>query len=416
MKKEYSSLLRLGKEIEREIKPRFAQIEATVEANQLKVLAAFRALKVREEHFQSSTGYGYHDVGRETLDALYARVFGGEEGLVRAQIVSGTHALALCYFGLLRPGDEVLFLGKPYASLETVIGSKKKGESSLWNWGIKAREVDFPRENREKRLPLDTLKQALSPQTRLISIQRSQGYGGQPGLCINEIAEIIQVAKSINRDLLCLVDNCYGEFVEKKEPLEVGADLIAGSLIKNPGGGIAPTGGYIVGKKTCISLISSCFNPGGKEVGASLGETNRLFYQGLFLAPHFVGEALKGAVFAAAFFSRLGFEVWPRPDAPRGDIVQAIKLETPENLLKFCRAIQQFSPVNAHVYPEPGELSGYPTKVIMAGGTFIQGASLELSADAPWVPPYTVYFQGGLSFAQAKHALLFAAQSLSREP
>jgi cystathionine beta-lyase family protein involved in aluminum resistance len=403
-------LLKLATQVESEIVPYVSQIKKTCRVNQLKVLDAFRQLRVGDYHFQGSTGYGYGDLGRDTLDALFAMIFGAESGLVRVQIVSGTHAIKLSYQGVLRPGDELLLLSEPYDTLKPIVGLVGHYPGSLADWGVSCRVLEQVAGWRD----YEQLRAAIGPHTRMVSIQRSRGYQQRPTLKINDIKEIIQIVKKINPEIVCFVDNCYGEFVEELEPCQVGADLIAGSLIKNPGGGLAPTGGYIVGKERYISLVSQAVTASGlgRGIGATLS-TNRLLFMGIFLAPQIVGEALQGAIFAACFFEHLGFPVSPAYHEERGDIVQAITLGTPAGLLAFCRGIQMVSPVDSHLHPEPAEMPGYAAnKVLMAGGTFIQGSSIELSADAPWRSPYTVYLQGGLSAEYTKVGVLAAAQQL----
>ncbi|TDA67039.1 MAG: hypothetical protein D9V47_11075 [Clostridia bacterium] len=398
-------LVDLALEVEDEIAPVTRQVEATVRQNEIKVLQGFLAAGVTDFHFGESTGYGYGDLGRGTLDRLFATVFAGESALVRPQIVSGTHAIALCLEGLLEPGGELLLIGPVYPTLEKIAG--RHGQAgSLARRGVKVRW-----------LPLAEVMQdpgrAINPDTRLVAVQRSRGYAAAGGMTLEEIGDLIRQVKAVGSRVVLLVDNCYGEFVDVKEPLEMGADVIAGSLIKNPGGGLAPGGGYIVGRDELIERIGWRYTaPGlGRDIGANPAGY-RLFYQGLFLAPRVVGEALKGAIFAAGFWDKLGFRVSPAGDARRVDIIQAVELGTAEGLLAFCRGLQKHSPVNSRFVPEPEMLPGYETEVIMAAGTFIQGGSLELSADAPWQPPYTVYLQGGLSAMYAELGNLGAAQEM----
>lgn len=407
-----SWLLELADLVEQDTCAVLKSINNTARHNQLKVLQAFREAGVTEYHLKETNGYGYGDLGRDTLDTIYSRVFGGEDALVRAQIVSGTHALALALFGNLRAGEELISAtGTPYDTLNEIIGHNNQDNSgSLSDIGVGFTEIPLTNSN----LPdLDKLQKTVNTKTRMVYIQRSSGYSWRSSLSIDEIAEIVKVVKSKNPDAICLVDNCYGEFANKKEPGEVGADLIAGSLIKNPGGGLAPTGGYLVGKTEFVRGAARRLTAPGIEgsVGSSLG-TNRWFYQGLFMAPHIVGEALKGAVFAARLFERLGYQVMPGYNAPRGDIIQAIRFGSPEPLISFCQSIQHCSPVDAMAKPVPGELPGYDHEVIMAAGGFVQGATLELSADAPMRDPYIAYFQGGLSADHTWIAALCAAQSL----
>lgn len=391
----------------------FHRIEAVSTLNHYKILKAFQELGVNEFHFQDSTGYGYGDLGRDTLEKLYARVFGGEAALVRPQIVSGTHAFSLCLNSLLRPGDTILAAcGKPYDTLATVIGIGKTVRGSLSSKGIGYAQVDLTDQGQPDFATLAREAERLKP--RLCLIQRSRGYQTRPALSVYTIGKIIKTVKQASPQTLCLVDNCYGELVEEVEPPDVGADLTAGSLIKNPGGGLAPGGGYVVGREDLIEEVAASLTaPGlGKELGAFAGK--RLFYQGLFQAPWAVKEALKGAILAAVFFHKLGYPVEPLPWEARYDIVQTITLGSREALVAFCRGLQRGSPVEAHAQPEPAPLPGYKEQIIMAGGTFIQGASLELSADAPVKPPYTVFLQGGVSMAYTKIALLMAAQEIYR--
>ena len=393
-----------------EAEENFSHVEEISEHNTLKVLNAMRRLKISDAHFKTSTGYAYGDIGREKLDELFAEIFCAESALVRTQFVSGTHALATALFGILRPGDELISLtGAPYDTLQTVIGHAHAAKGSLKEFGISYRELPLI----DGKVDLAAIKNFISPKTKLALIQRSRGYSMRKPLTISDIEKICAAVKAVNKNCVTFVDNCYGEFVETREPVEVGADLAAGSLIKNIGGGLAPTGGYIVGKKDLVELASYRLTaPGmGDELGASLG-TPRLLYQGLFLAPHVTAQVLKGAIFAAGIFSKLGYKTSPLPDEIRGDIIQAIELGSAEKLIKFCRAIQSFSPVDSFATPEPWEMPGYEDKVIMAAGTFVQGASIELSADAPLREPYAVYLQGGLTFEHAAIGILGAAQEL----
>ena len=372
-----------------------------------------RELKISDAHFKTSTGYAYGDIGREKLDELFAKIFHAESALVRTQFVSGTHALATVLFGILRPNDEIVSLtGEPYDTMQTVIGHKKNSPGSLKEFGINYRELDLI----GGKVNFSEIKNFVGKKTKIALIQRSRGYSMRDALKISDIEKICAEVKKINPHCITFVDNCYGEFVEKFEPIEVGADIIAGSLIKNIGGGLAPTGGYIVGKKNLVELSSYRLTaPGmGDELGASLG-TPRLLYQGLFFAPHVTAQALKSAIFAAKIFSKLGYKTSPAPDEIRGDIIQAIELGTPEKLIKFCRAIQNFSPVDSFAAPEAWDMPGYDDKIIMAAGTFVQGASIELSADGPIRPPYAVYLQGGLTFEHAKIAILKTAEIIGKK-
>ena len=393
--------------------PVFARIDETTDYNQQKMLAAFGNAGVSESHFAASTGYGYGDRGREALDSVYAYALGAEDALVRHNFVSGTHALTVALFGVLRPGDTMLSVtGMPYDTLHGVIGLTGDGNGSLREFGIRYEQLDL--------LPGGTpdyagMEQRIHPGIRMVYIQRSRGYSLRPSLFVAEIERIAAVAKRLAPDCIVMVDNCYGEFVEKDEPVSRGADLMAGSLIKNPGGGVAPTGGYIAGRR---DLVESCAyrltTPGlGKEVGATLGN-NRELFMGAFHAPHVTGEALKTAAFAAALFSGFGYEVTPRWDEPRADIIQAVLLEKPEALIAFCQGVQKGAPVDSFVLPEPWDMPGYDSPVIMAAGAFTLGASIELSADAPLREPYAVWLQGGLNFHSGRLGILLAAQSMLR--
>lgn len=366
--------------------------------------------RVSAECFQSGTGYGYNDIGRDTLEEVYANVFHTEAALVRAQITCGTHALAVALAGNLRPGDELLSIsGKPYDTLEEVIGIRPSN-GSLAEYGVSYRQVDLLVDGS---FDFDGIRAAIRPNTKLVEIQRSKGYQTRPTLSVQAIAEAIRFVKDINPDILILVDNCYGEFVEEEEPSDFGADMVVGSLIKNPGGGLAPIGGYIAGTKKCIENAAyRLTSPGlGREVGASLG-VNRDFFQGLFLAPTVVAGALKGAIFAANIYERLGFKVVPNGTEDRHDIIQAVEFGTPEGLVAFCEGIQFAAPVDSYVTPEPWAMPGYDSDVIMAAGAFIQGSSIELSADGPLKPPYAAYFQGGLTWEHAKLGILRSLQRL----
>ncbi len=380
--------------------------------NTKKVLTAFAHAQVADYYLKPTTGYAYGDVGREQLDKIYSEIFRTEAALVRSQFVSGTHALAVALLGVLRSGDEMIAVtGAPYDTMATVIGSPVVTPGSLVDLGVVYKEVPMVGAEPD----LAAISKAITPQTKLIHIQRSCGYSSIRGtLSVEQIGRICQTVKAINPQVICFVDNCYGEFMENKEPTEVGADLMAGSLIKNLGGGLAPTGGYIVGKAELVEAASYRLTaPGlGGEMGATLGDTARELYQGLFLAPHVVLQAVKTAIFAAAVFDQLKFTVHPLPTALRSDIIQAITLNTKENLCAFCEAIQANSPIDAHVKPIPCHLPGYQDEVIMAAGTFVQGASIELSADAPLREPYNVYFQGGLTFEHGQIAILAAAKSI----
>jgi cystathionine beta-lyase family protein involved in aluminum resistance len=399
-------------------RPVFEKIEKVTQYNSMKVLAAFTGNKVSESHFAGSTGYGYDDRGRETLDLVFAQALGAESALVRHNFVSGTHALATALFGLLRPGDIMLACtGKPYDTLDEVIGIRGTEMGSLTDFGVQYRQVEL--KDGEPDIP--EICQALKSQldhggepVKMAYIQRSRGYSLRPSITIDKVSEIAAAVKAVSPETLVVVDNCYGEFVEEKEPTQVGADLIIGSLIKNAGGGIADTGGYIAGRKDLVELASYRLTaPGvGAEVGATLNQ-NRGMFRGLFLAPHVVGEAIKTAVFSAALFEMLGFKATPRYNAPRTDIVETIELRSPGTVIAFCRGIQSGSPVDSFAAPEPWDMPGYESKVIMAAGTFTLGASIELSADAPLRKPYAVYMQGGLTFETGRAGAMCAAQALA---
>lgn len=402
-----------GEKIETMLKDRFQEFDRTAEFNQLKVLGAMQTNRVSESCLQYASGYGYNDLGRDTLEKVYASVFHTEAALVRPQIACGTHALFVALSANLRPGEELLSpVGKPYDTLEEVIGIRKS-RGSLAEYGVSYRQVELL-ENGDFDYP--SIRAAIHGKTRLITIQRSKGYQTRPSYSVEKIGELISFIKSVKPDVICMVDNCYGEFVETLEPSDVGADLVVGSLIKNPGGGLAPIGGYIAGKE---GLIENCacrlISPGlGREVGASLG-VMQSFYQGLFLAPTVVASALKGAVFAAAIYEKLGFEVIPASGESRHDIIQAVKLGTPQGVIAFCRGIQGAAPVDSYVVPEPWPMPGYDSDVIMAAGAFVQGSSIELSADGPIKPPYAVYFQGGLTWPHAKLGILKSLQTMADE-
>lgn len=392
------------------LKERFSVIDETAEYNQLKVLRAMQEHQVSEACLLGTTGYGYNDLGRDTLEEVYASVFHTESALVRPQITCGTHALALALMSNLRPGDELLSpVGKPYDTLEEVIGIRPS-KGSLKEYGISYRQVDL---HPDGSFDYDKIKENINEKTRLVTIQRSKGYQTRPTLSVKRIGELIAFIKGIKPDVICMVDNCYGEFVEKCEPSDVGADMVVGSLIKNPGGGLAPIGGYIAGKKECVENAAyRLTSPGlGKEVGASLGILSA-FYQGLFLAPTVTASALKGAIFAANVYERLGYHVVPDSTESRHDIIQAVEFGTPEGVIAFCQGIQAAAPIDSHVTPEPWDMPGYDAQVIMAAGAFVSGSSIELSADGPIKPPYAVYFQGGLTWQHAKFGIMKSLQML----
>ena len=393
-----------------QLQTRFEEIDQTAEYNQLKVLKAMQDNKVSEACLLGTTGYGYNDLGRETLEAVYASLFHTEDALVRPQITCGTHALALALMSNLRPGDELLSpVGKPYDTLEEVIGIRPS-KGSLAEYGISYRQVDLLPDGS---FDYENIQKAVNDKTKLVTIQRSKGYQTRPTLSVTRIGELISFIKAIKPDVICMVDNCYGEFVECIEPTDAGADMVVGSLIKNPGGGLAPIGGYIAGRKACVENAAyRLTSPGlGKEVGASLGIL-RDFYHGLFLAPTVTAGALKGAVFAANLYEKLGFKVVPNSTESRHDIIQAVEFGTAEGVIAFCKGIQAAAPVDSFVTPEPWDMPGYDAQVIMAAGTFVSGSSIELSADGPVKPPYAVYFQGGLTFEHARFGIMKTLQSL----
>lgn len=403
-------VLKFGREIEASLKERFDVIDQVAEYNQLKVIKAMQDNKVSDVHFSATTGYGYNDMGRDTLESVYASAFHAEDALVRPQITCGTHALTIALAANLRPGDELLSpVGKPYDTLEGVIGIRES-KGSLAEYGITYAQVDLLEDGG---FDYEGIRKAINERTKLVTIQRSKGYQTRPTLSVERIGELIAFIKGIKPDVICMVDNCYGEFVETIEPTDVGADMCVGSLIKNPGGGLAPIGGYIVGKteyiENCAYRLTS---PGlGKEVGATLGINDRL-YQGFFMAPQVVSGALKGAIFAANIYEKLGYDVIPNGTESRHDIIQAVTLGSAEGVIAFCKGIQAAAPVDSFVTPEPWAMPGYDADVIMAAGAFVQGSSIELSADAPIKPPYAVYFQGGLTWHHAKLGILMSVQKL----
>jgi len=404
-------ILAYGNAVLEKLESRFQTIDETAEYNQLKVIKAMQKNHVSEACLLGTTGYGYNDLGRETLERVYADVFHTEDALVRPQITCGTHALALALMSNLRPGDELLSpVGKPYDTLEEVIGIRPS-RGSLAEYGVTYRQVDLLSDGG---FDYEGIRKAVGGKTRLVTIQRSKGYQTRPTLSVQRIGELIAFIKGIKPDVICMVDNCYGEFVEEREPSDAGADMVVGSLIKNPGGGLAPIGGYIAGKKECVeNAACRLTSPGlGKEVGASLGILKD-FYQGLFLAPVVTAGALKGAIFAANLYERLGFAVLPDGSESRHDIIQAITFGKPEGVIAFCQGIQAAAPVDSHVTPQPWEMPGYDADVIMAAGAFVSGSSIELSADGPIKPPYAVYFQGGLTWQHAKFGILKSLQALA---
>lgn len=404
-------ILELSVKAEKKVEEKIREIDRIVDHNQWKVIEAFQRSKVSDFHFAGSTGYGYNDRGREVLDEVYADVFGAESALVRPHFASGTHTISTALFGVLRPGDELLYItGRPYDTLHQVIGEEGDGAGSLKDFGIRYGEVDLLEDGK---VDWEGVAKAITPATKVIGIQRSRGYDWRSSFTVEEIGLMVEKVKAIKPDVIVFVDNCYGEFSEEREPTEVGVDLMAGSLIKNPGGGIAETGGYICGKEIYVDQAANRLTaPGiGREVGAMLG-TTRGMYQGLFLAPNTVGQALKGSVFASAIFEEVGFVTKPAWNEKRTDLIQAISFSGPEHLIAFVQGIQRASAVDSHVVPEPWEMPGYEHPVIMAAGTFIQGGSLELSADAPIREPYIGYMQGGLTYSHVKYGVLMALQSM----
>ncbi|MDE3838607.1 hypothetical protein C0966_04275 [Bacillus methanolicus] len=404
----------LTREVEKQISRLHKEIDERAENNQFRVLQSFQANKVSDTHFIPSTGYGYDDIGRDTLEKIYAEVFGAEAGLVRPQIISGTHAISVALFGVLRPGDELLYItGKPYDTLEEIVGIRGSGTGSLKEFGIYYNSIPLTEDGK---INYHEVEKAIKPNTKMIGIQRSKGYATRPSFTIEEIKEMITFVKEIKPDVVVFVDNCYGEFVEELEPCHVGADLMAGSLIKNPGGGLAKTGGYIVGKAKLVEACSyRLTSPGiGAEAGASLYSLQEM-YQGFFLAPHVVAQALKGAVFTAAMLEKLGMNTHPKWNDKRTDLIQSVQFDDRDKMVAFCQAIQFASPVNSHVTPVPSYMPGYEDDVIMAAGTFIQGASIELTADGPTRPPFVAYVQGGLTYSHVKMAVLIAIDHLMKK-
>ena len=407
-------VLDLVSQAEEQVAPIFKELDDIMAYNQYKVLDAFQKCRITDMHFSWNTGYGYNDPGREAIEKLYALLFGTEAALVRPIIVNGTHALTLTLTGILRPGDELIYCtGNPYDTLEEVIGLRGEGKGSLKEFGVTYKQVELTPEGE---IDLAALKSAISEKTRMITVQRATGYGWRKAITIPQIQQWAKFVKEINPNIICMVDNCYGEFLDTLEPTQVGADVIAGSLIKNPGGGLALTGGYIAGRSDLIENISyRMTSPGiGGECGLMFGQT-RTMMQGLFLAPKTVNGAVKGAILCAKVFENLGCEICPKPEDKRSDIIQSVKLGSPEAVVAFCEGIQAAAPIDAHVKPIPWDMPGYDDPVVMAAGAFIQGSSIELSADAPIRPPYIVYFQGGLTYEHSKFGVIKALQSLKEQ-
>ena len=403
-------VLNYAEPILKELRSRFAELDETAEYNQLKVISAMQKEHVGEMHLSGTTGYGYNDEGRDTLERVYARIFHTEAALVRPQLVCGTHALNVALSANLRPGDELLSInGKPYDTMDEIIGIRPS-KGSLAEYGVTYAQVDLLEDGT---FDFEGIKKAINDRTKVVAIQRSRGYASRPTLSVEQIGEAIACVKGVRKDIIVMVDNCYGEFVQKIEPSDVGADMIVGSLIKNPGGGLAPCGGYIAGTKECVEqAMFRLTSPGlGGEVGPSLN-VNRALYQGLFLSPVVTANAIKGAIFASNVYEKLGFRCLPDSKAPRFDIIQEVDLETPERLIAFCEGIQAAAPVDSFATPEPWDMPGYDSQVIMAAGAFVQGASIELSADGPMREPYAAYFQGGLTWYHAKLGVLESLQKL----
>lgn len=399
-------------EAERQVASVFEKLDDIMTYNQYKILSAFQKHRIRDVHFRWTTGYGYDDPGREALEKVYASVFKTEDALVRPTIVNGTHALSITLLGILRPGDELVYCtGRPYDTLEEVIGIRGNGgNGSLKDYGISYNQVELTEDGS---IDIEAVKAAITPKTRVMAVQRATGYGWRKAISISQIEQWAQAVKSVNPHIICMVDNCYGEFLDVKEPTEVGADVIAGSLIKNPGGGLAITGGYVAGRKDLIRQISyrmTCPGIGG-ECGLMFDQARTMF-QGLFMAPKTVNGAVRGAILCAQVFQNLGYEVLPGPQDKRSDIIEAVKLGSPEAVIAFCEGIQAAAPIDSDVTPVPWDMPGYADQVIMAAGAFIQGSSIELSADAPIRPPYNVYFQGGLTYEHSKFGVIKALQSL----
>ena len=405
------NILHLIDECEQEIAPHFKELDDIMSYNQYKVLASFQKNNICDRHFSWNTGYGYDDAGRDAVERVYADIFHTESALVRPIIVNGTHALSLTLMGILRPGDQLIYCtGAPYDTLEETIGLRGTGKGSLKDYGVSYDQVELTEDGR---IDLEALAEAITPATRMVTVQRATGYGWRRAITIEEIQEWVSFVKDIDPDIICMVDNCYGEFLHIKEPTDAGADIVAGSLIKNPGGGLALTGGYVVGRADLVEKVSyRMTTPGiGGECGLTFGQT-RSMLQGLFIGPKTVNGAVKGAVLCAKVFEKLGYDVCPLPEDTRSDIIQAVKLGSPEAVIAFCKGIQAAAPIDSHVSPEPWDMPGYEDPVIMAAGAFVQGSSIELSADAPIREPYIVYFQGGLTYEHSKFGVIKALQAL----
>lgn len=404
-------IIKLTKEVEGTLKKEYERLNDVTSFCQYKVLAAFQKNRISDMHFAWNTGYGYDDAGRDAVEKVFSDVFNTEAALVRTTIVNGTHALSLAIGGVLRPGDELIYAsGAPYDTLEEVIGTRGSGMGSLIEYGITYKQIEL---NEENKLDLEKLKKSITANTKMVSVQRATGYAWRKAITIDEIKEFVDVVKNINPNIICMVDNCYGEFLDSMEPTDVGVDIMAGSLIKNPGGGLALTGGYIVGKKELIQKVGyrmTC--PGiGSECGLTFGQT-RSILQGLFTAPNVVNGALKGALLCGGVYEKLGYEICPKIEDKRSDIIQAVKLKSPEAVVAFCEGIQAAAPIDSYVKPEPWDMPGYVDKVVMAAGAFVQGSSIELSADAPIREPYIVYFQGGLTYDHSKFGVIKSLQQL----
>lgn len=407
-------VLEIVKEAEAEVQEEFAKLDDIMAYNQYKILAAFQANRLADRHFSWNTGYGYDDAGREAVEKVYAQVFGTEAALVRPTIVNGTHALAITLMGVLRPGDEIIYVsGGPYDTLEEVIGIRGEGMGSLKEYGVTYNQVDLLPDGT---IDYEGIEKTISPKTKMVCVQRSTGYSWRKSITVNQIEKVATLVHGINPDIVCMTDNCYGEFLDIKEPTNVGIDIMAGSLIKNPGGGLALTGGYVCGRKDLIDKVSyrmTCPGIGG-ECGLTFGQT-RAILQGLFTAPKVVNGAVKGAILCGKVYQKLGYDVCPLPDDKRSDIIQSVKLGSPDAVVAFCEGIQQAAPIDAHVNPVPWAMPGYESEVVMAAGAFVQGSSIELSADAPIREPYIVYFQGGLTYEHSRFGVIKSVDQLMKK-